>query len=63
MSQVPQVESRGGDRPDWESVVMGEPLPEQEVEYPEPVSTALPEATAHAGLPSASAAAPELGAQ
>lgn len=53
MSQAPRVESRGGDRPDWEKVVMGEPLPEQEVEYPEPESTAPPEVIAYAGLASA----------
>lgn len=61
MSQAPRVESRGGDRPDWEKVVMGEPLPEQEVEYPEPESGAVPAYTAQAGLAGAQGSAQSLG--
>lgn len=41
--QAPQVESRGGDKPDWGSVVAGEPLPEQGEEYPEPGSQDAPQ--------------------
>lgn len=61
MSSAPRVESRGGDRPDWENVVMGEPLPEQDVEYPEPESEAVPAFTVQAGLASASGSAQGLG--
>lgn len=42
MEQVPQVESRGGDRPDWGKVVKGEPLVPLGEEYPEPDSQDVP---------------------
>lgn len=40
--QVRQVEQRGGDKPDWGSVVAGEPLPQLGEEYPEPDSGNVP---------------------
>lgn len=40
--QVPQVEQRGGDHPDWKNAVAGEPLPQLGEEYPEPRSQVAP---------------------
>lgn len=40
--QVPQVEQRGGDKPDWGKAVAGEALPELGEEYPEPDSQDAP---------------------
>jgi hypothetical protein len=42
MTQVPQTESRGGDKPDWGKAVAGEPLPKLGEEYPEPDSEEVP---------------------
>lgn len=30
MTQQPNEEQRGGDKPDWDNAVAGEPLPERE---------------------------------
>ena len=39
--QVPGTEQRGGDKPDWDSVTAGEPLPQRRESYPEPDSGQL----------------------
>jgi hypothetical protein len=57
--QVPQQETRGGDRIDWAKAVAGEPLPPLPADaYPEPDSEPLPggHVIAQAGLAPATGA-------